>query len=369
MVRVGAERTDTEVLWPPQIVRTPGLVYLDLNQWIALAKAKTGHADGVRWQPALSRLRGCKGGWTFVIGMPLLMELQGIHRRRQRFDIGDVIEEFTQFSCVLPLTTIAAAEFECSLARFAGIRSRHQPIPLLGRGVGRACGMRGGFRVRDADGSDMTAQARRESPVGPEEFDRRLETAERDFDRGVIRGPADDAEERELRSLGWDPMVTRKGAENRARQEAEHAALLDRESHWRRGRLRDVVAARYLALEIEGIVNDALDAHGLSMTAVTPTAVMARVFTDSMPAADVWITLRTAMHRSRDSAWKPNDIFDIDALCVAAPYCDVVVTERHSAHVLKQAGVPRRYETAILTDLDQLAEHLAYPDDRQAQPR
>ena len=78
----------------------------------------------------------------------------------------------------------------------------------------------------------------------------------------------------------------------------------------------------------------------------------ARRFTDSMRAADIWITLLTAKHRSSDSVWEPNDIFDADALSVAAAYCDVVVTERHPAHVLTQGGVTDRLGTTILTDLD-----------------
>jgi len=64
-----------------------------------------------------------------------------------------------------------------------------------------------------------------------------------------------------------------------------------------------------------------------------------------MRAADVWITLMTAKHRNRDSVWRPNDIFDVDALSVAAAYCDVVVTERHAAHVLARAGIPERLGT------------------------
>jgi integrase len=69
-------------------------------------------------------------------------------------------------------------------------------------------------------------------------------------------------------------------------------------------------------------------------------------------------TRATAKHRNADSTWRPNDIVDIDALSVAVPYCDVVVAERHSMHVLRQAGASQRFETKLLTSLDQLADHL-----------
>jgi hypothetical protein len=53
------------------------LVYLDLNHWIGLAKAESGHPDGRRFQPALDTLRVHRSKWRFVISMPLIMELTG----------------------------------------------------------------------------------------------------------------------------------------------------------------------------------------------------------------------------------------------------------------------------------------------------
>jgi hypothetical protein len=84
-----------------------------------------------------------------------------------------------------------------------------------------------------------------------------------------------------------------------------------------------------------------------------------RRFTDAMPSADVYISLVTAAHSNRQTKWLPNDIFDIDALNVAVPYCDIVVSERHAIHVLKAAGVAKRLETRVLTTLEQLTQFLA----------
>lgn len=359
MSRMGAERTEARPVWPSNLLPSASrLIYLDLNQWIELAKANKGHLHGSRWQPALDVMRGKRTGWTYVISMPLIMELTGILRPAQRADLGAIIEELTGFACVLPLTTIAALEFESSLAALTPIRERFTTVPLVGNGIGQAFGMRGGFRVRDRNGNDVTARARLEATVSPEEFDRHLAEAERQLNRSVICGPAAAEEDRQLRAVGWDPFVARATAEGRAQQERDQAARLNAEPRWRRGRLRDLVAARYLALEIEEIREEALAAHGVTLSGVLSTIGRARTFTDSMPAGDVWITLHTAKHRNAHSIWKPNDIFDIDALSVAAAYCDVVVTERHSAHVLSQAGAGDRHRTTILTDLEQLADHV-----------
>jgi hypothetical protein len=359
MTRVGAERSDVPLVWPGTLLRPRSrLIYLDLNHWIGLAKANTGRPDGERWQPALEALRGRDDAWEVVIGLPLIMELTGIRRRAQRAHLTALIEELSGFASVLPLTTIAALEFEASLAAFVRLAPRFVPVALLGKGVGHAYGVRGGLRIRDRDGNDVTARARAESRLGADEFDRRLLEGERRLDRSVIGGPTDDAEEQEISARGWNPAGVRAGAEKRAQQERDQAAALDDDPQRRCGRLRDQIAVQYVALEIEEIREAALAAHGIRLPEALTTVERARAFTDSMPAGDIWIALRTAKHRNADSVWEPNDIFDIDALSVAAAYCDIVVTERHSAHVLAQAGVPERHGTAILTSLDQVAEHV-----------
>jgi hypothetical protein len=96
MLRPGAERTEVEPAWPSMLIRpATRLIYLDLNQWISLAKAASGHPDGARFHDALETLRARRDGWTHVIGMPLIIELTGNLRRKQRADLGDVIEELT----------------------------------------------------------------------------------------------------------------------------------------------------------------------------------------------------------------------------------------------------------------------------------
>jgi hypothetical protein len=136
-------------VWPARLVpAATRLVYLDLNHWIGLAKANTGHRDGVGLRAALETMRTHRTGWTYVISMPLIMELTGILRRSQRAALGQVIEEFTNFACVMPLTTIAALEFDTALGAFAPITERFAPVPLAGQGVLQACGMRGGLRIR-----------------------------------------------------------------------------------------------------------------------------------------------------------------------------------------------------------------------------
>jgi hypothetical protein len=53
-----------------------------------------------------------------------------------------------------------------------------------------------------------------------------------------------------------------------------------------------------------------------------------------------------------------NDLRDSQHLMLAVQYCDVVVTDRHAASVLKQAHLDERLGTDILSDLTQLPDVL-----------
>jgi ABC-type transporter Mla MlaB component len=80
----------------------------------------------------------------------------------------------------------------------------------------------------------------------------------------------------------------------------------------------------------------------------------ARVFVRSMPTTEVAIEIKTAWHRNGQRNWTVNDIDDIDAMALAVPYCDVVVTEKACRHILTVAGLPERMETAVLDKLSEL---------------
>ncbi len=59
------------------------------------------------------------------------------------------------------------------------------------------------------------------------------------------------------------------------------------------------------------------------------------------------------MHR-----WTTNDITDIDALASTLPYCDIVVTDKAAASVVKVTGLAGRLQTIVLSRLSDLAQRL-----------
>jgi hypothetical protein len=193
--------------------------------------------------------------------------------------------------------------------------------------------------------------------MGARAFDDFVVEAELSLDRSVLRGPDDDEVEG-LRALGWKPESAIQVAEKRAAQERKLSSILEKEVRWRRGRLRDVIAARELCIEFEDILPRALGRRQLALSEVISEVQSSRRFVRAMPSTDVSIELKTSWHRNRDKHWTANDIYDIDAMSLAVPYCDIVVTEKACHHALTVARVGQRMHTAILRDLNQLPSTL-----------
>ncbi|MHB8894136.1 MAG: hypothetical protein ACYC99_03030, partial [Candidatus Geothermincolia bacterium] len=77
-------------------------------------------------------------------------------------------------------------------------------------------------------------------------------------------------------------------------------------------------------------------------------------FWADVPTMDVEIELAVL----RDSQWHrevdPNDSYDIGFLCVAIPYCDIVVTERFWVHNIQRLKLHEKYRTAISSSVSEV---------------
>jgi hypothetical protein len=239
----------------------------------------------------------------FPIPDAIYTEVSKIRQYRQRRDIREAIETLSRFVVVTSRPVIATHEVEVLLDEVVG----PSPLPIntmnyLDWGVARAFGMVGGFRVRDHNHADITDEVRATWSAGPDAFDALFAAAELDLNRSVLDAPSADEEPR-LRALGWDPTGTITVTEDRARQELEQVDRFDADPHWRAGRIRDVVAAREVLIDIDETLHQGLRERGAVLDDVFGPPERTRELLDSLPSFDVAVTLKTAYHRDPNHRW------------------------------------------------------------------
>lgn len=138
------DQLEGSYLWPHTLRRAkppPKLVYLDLNHWIALAKALVGHRDGRPHKGVLTAcIRAVEGGSAiFPISDTIYFEVSKIGPYRQRRDLREVIERVSRYFVVTARSVISVHELEALLDHIVG--PNPEPInamDYLDWGVARA---------------------------------------------------------------------------------------------------------------------------------------------------------------------------------------------------------------------------------------
>ena len=355
----GHDRSDVPHRWPSTLhapSRPPKLVYLDLLHWIGLSKAYTGHPDGEKHRAVLEALINARdsGNALFPISDSTIAEISLIQKRRHREDLCGAIEILSRFFVVTSRSMISIHEIENMFDELAGPRSTPIPsVDYLDWGITRAFGIDSNLRVFDESGADVTEGVRVARLSGPDAFDEMIHRAEIDLARGIIIGPPPE-EETYMRSLGWLPAHEYDNSGIRARQEHDLQEKFRFDRRWQRGRIRDVVSANEISVELMSHLDDAANSRSVTMSDLFPTTHHARVAFDSMPSFDVAVTLKTEYHRDSNHRWTSNDIHDIDALGSTLPYCDVVVTDKAAASQIRRSGLDIRLNTIVLASIADL---------------
>lgn len=339
----------------PQMSGT--VVYLDLNHWVTLSGAKAGLPRFAASVAAYEQLRSmlASGRITIVLCGALYREVAKIGPFDRRVRLADVMGELTSFRSVASLTDLVPMEFAFALNRAIGRPMFPKRVPVFGVGAGFASGR-----------PDLHATLR--TPVDPrlprdEPLDA-LEGATLDevetesrllLEYGMLRGPG------AVVPPGFDPGPMREMDEDRLARELELRDNLLKDPVWR-DRLDDIVAARCLYGELGDQLPGLLDQAGLTVDGFFDRGkdFVTRII-DDVPVLATENLLRERNHRDFNRTFKGNDIYDSDALRVAVPYCDIVVTDRDAAAAVKSTGAATRYGTVVLSSLEQLVEHLRAP--------
>ncbi|MFF2556793.1 hypothetical protein ACFVUS_37710 [Nocardia sp. NPDC058058] len=291
--------------------------------------------------------------------------MTGISDPRQRSSVTEIMEELSDFHYLLGRTAVARMEVDAVLESLFGLEPIvRESIPLIGTGFGRAFGMRGGLLFQNKDGSDATPAL--EKSLGQTAFAAKAELLNRMLERAMLAGPAD----HDMPALiqdGYSPQKAWAAAKGSADQEQQQARRLDQEPRWRKGRLRDVIATRELALELMDLLTQATAHNNITIEQMLDGDQQRfRSLADGMPSTRVAISLKVAYHRNPAHVWTVNDIHDIDALTVAVPYCDAVYTDkavRRAIMISRELKVFTTFLPRVPLELVDWLGRLPQPDD------
>ena len=361
----GRDRSDVDYIWPMKIVRPKGLgklVYLDLNHWIELAKAKTGHVSEGQ---SVDLLNACVRARNelkavFPISDSIYFELTKISSRQRRH-LRETIEEVSGLSAILPIVTVVKHEVEEALDQRVGPSSIPlEVVPYVGNGWTFALGS---GEYADAMSQIKEREVGRIARVDVElaasfgRFFDRMQAAE---ERSILDGPRSE--------LAIDELIPHLNTESisevmeaRLRQELSLRDFLNTNPNIRKNRVRDFVMNRSVKDDILGLIYSGLLDRKAEFSEVLGTLDECRELFDSMPSCDVMITIRTMYHRNPEHPWSINDIYDTDALCSAVPYCDFVLTDKAVATQVEVSGLAARLGTAVSYRGVDLLEFLAQP--------
>lgn len=343
------------------------LVYLDLCHWIYLAKAAKGVAAGAPYQKALTRCREAVRDQQalFVLSPELYTEPTKIEDPRQRRDVAAVMEELTGYATLPPRSALLEREIDASLTKLfgAGINTP-APMPLVEIGFGHAFAVPGKRMARGPQG-DASAELR--ARMGAARFEACMSQIQTGAERRMLAGP-DDSEAAQLRKYGWSPEGLETRQQERVNFERDLQAWLiqNPKRFGKQSELRALIAAREMIVGFFDQLVPQLAQRGLAPSALDHDLVSAFVL--SMPSARVTTVLKTRLHSNRAKRWSSNDIYDIDAISLATPYCDIVVPDKEYANVLQQAHLDKAMRTAVPRNLNQLItelDALRVPQSRQ----
>jgi hypothetical protein len=313
-----------ELVWPTELIlpaRPPALVYLDINHWIYLTRAKLGRGSDA-YSELLQECRSAqtRGAARFVLTSSFVEEFSAIADPKKRDQIVDTIEELTEFDYLAGLVDIMKLELQAFLDLKTGTRGMGWGnIQLVGSSMLHAFGRNGGLTIHDSStGDDVTEQTRL---AGGHDFEVRFAQMNREAERQLLSGPRDE-EVVSLRAQGYQPERPRQSHHDNVRIEQGFAdERLD--EHWRKGRLLDVLAARHLSLELIDMLTHELMARKLTFLDVAATLAHRLELPLAMPSSSVYVGMKARYHQNPDHRWTDNDLHDIAALAVAVPYCDI----------------------------------------------
>lgn len=332
----------------------PLAVYLDINHWYALGKALAGRPETSTDHELLERLRTLRSAGAITVPLSAIhyMELRENPRDRLTAEAANAMEELSDFWALAPSFAVLAEEIDDQLhARFGRPRVI-RTVPRFGQGFGFAHGEPGHLAL---DGPPEAQEGLRRR-LGDDGIRTLVQRANSMFERAAL------AQSRNV--PGFNVYADRDAAE-----EALKGVLIFvdnlKNNPSLRARMTDAIFARELAGEILRSFSDAIqyaagdgDKYEFGRQVTEDKDVLTDIVA-SMPSRKVAVAVRTVYYRNPQHRWKVSDLRDIEALALAVPSCDLVLTDNAVCAALRQAKLDEPDFAAVMSDRRDLLDRLS----------
>lgn len=334
------------------------MVYLDMNVWVSMTRG-CAQKDS-RWIAARSGLEEAVSKGQMVAPLSAAHYLELWHRREQRSreEVGAVMRDVTGYATLPSTYGVRRREVRALVSQLAGRSSLLlSTSDLLGHGAAHAF----------------------DSPHGRFRFIESLASPDGQLDEGPATDPPENWNilDRSGPKWEWFQLVgtqlilesegIERTPEHRYGTQHMEGELRLREYLIREPQSRGQLWDHLVADELDSLLDEIneiseelnVDPHGFFFSGVLGATPPESVhgFVAQLPSAFAWATLRHWKHRDLTHPWEQHDRTDISALSVAVPYCDVVITERRWAHMIKATRLAERHDTDVghgLTSLESL---------------
>lgn len=331
------------------------MVYLDMNVWVSMTRG-CAQKDS-RWIAARSGLEEAVSRGQMVAPLSAAHYLELWHRREQRSreEVGAVMRDVTGYATLPSTYGVRRREVRALVSQLAGRSSLLlSTSDFLGHGAAHAF----------------------DSPHGRFRFIESLASPDGQLEEGPATDPPENWNilDRSGPKWEWSQLVgtqlilesegIERTPEHRYGTQYMEGELRLREYLIREPQSRGQLWDHLVADELDSLRDEIseelnVDPHGFFFSSVLGATPPESVhgFVAQLPSAFAWATLRHWKHRDLTHPWEQHDSTDLSALSVAVPYCDVVITERRWAHMIKATRLAERHDTDVghgLTSLESL---------------
>lgn len=320
------------------------VIYLDQNKWIELAQAIHG-VRNLHLLPIVDCVRALKSSGQALFPLSLAHYVETSKRRDagQHGRLGQFMWEISDGRTLASPESVLRFEIDTALAGTFQRRLAVRPFTLVSKGLAHALARPGvEFKLDDPDN------------VMPESMRVELEQfADRVLANGVLTG-----------TTPWGPAwrnrpdLSAPGKQfmeslAQLRRELGHASDAVRRQTVYAHVLRDIFVELLCALKLHGISVDEFAALGLeSERAGTKRYEGYMCFVDQLPSARVNAHLYMQWLRNPQLPVRESDLNDWYYVGAAVAHCDVVVTEKHLAHIVNTGHLEKK--AAVIADLTDL---------------